>query len=277
MEGFILGFATVQLLWVVWDVSRYGLFFRKNAQVDWKCNCSGYLRDILGRWRYLTVWTNDLNALQVLEALVAYCRGVPPNATFQGVALIMATTVALGLPSQPPFTSCLGRLKDIFKGKREEEILGQLRMEDVAAGAGSPPGAEEGEQEKPHVEQSMGGCTADPLEELVGRTCKYAIACAGNFWVHGFLAVAQVLQATVFREAKLQDILGTPTAVLSGGFFVVWAVWSEVITGRHATLSDGTVAWPYGPIMDWPLKLLFYPVMLGATQGAFWVYHAWLC
>jgi len=101
--AFLASCALLHASWFLWDISPYAWHFDMRLTDFQPLAMPGHLHDIMGRWKYLTAWTNDLAVVQLTDALLAACRRRPPRQTLQGLTLLMASTVALGNVGGPPW------------------------------------------------------------------------------------------------------------------------------------------------------------------------------
>jgi len=174
-----------------------------------------HLKRILGRWKFLTVWTNDLAALQAIDALVAsLSKRRAPNQTLQCVCLLMTSVVVLALPTGPPF----------------------------------------------HM-RGGGPAVHNHLWQRVGETWYIALGIFWNFWCHLLAAFMQVIQALAFGPIRASNFKGYSYCVCLA-FILSWILFSELLVRNFARLNDdGSVQFPYGALMQMPLRPLFYIVL----------------
>lgn len=217
--------ACLQVGWFLWDISLYSWYYdmRLHDFEPLPLRDSHFKR-IAGRWKFLTVWTGDVCALQSLDALVAACVQRRPNQWLQCLCLVMASYVILGLPTGPP-----------------------LHMRATAP-------------------------NRSPLWLLVGDKLYLILGVLWNLWCHGLLACMQVFQAWASGGIDASSIAGGPYFV-GPAMVVAWALFSEIVVNSWANRDDdGKVQFPYGSLMQMPLRPAFYIVSVVILCLFVWAY-----
>jgi len=106
------------------------------------------------------------------------------------------------------------------------------------------------------------------LWNAVGPGAYTALGVWWNMWCHLLVACLHVLQANYITHIPCsQGVWRQPWPACI--FVALWGLFTEIIVGLYASRnSDGTVQFPYGRLMQWPLRPLFYVVLILLTSCA---------
>lgn len=115
--------------------------------------------------------------------------------------------------------------------------------------------------------------TQSNLWNLVGPGAYNALGVWWNLWCHLLVACLQIYQASSITHIPVTYGLWRQPW-LSCSFIASWALFSETVVRWYASQnSDGTVQFPYGPLMQWPLRPLLYVVLVLLAAGVSMLYE----
>merc|ERR1712032_940967 len=112
----------------------------------------------------------------------------------------------------------------------------------------------------------------NPLWLAVGPRGYAAFGVCFNLWVHLLVACLQIFQAAAIARIQLSSGMGSQPW-LSCIFIGLWILFSETVVKRWSSRNcDGTPQFPYGPLMKWPTRPLFYTALVSIASGFTWLY-----
>merc|ERR1712222_129538 len=97
------------------------------------------------------------------------------------------------------------------------------------------------------------------LYKLVGEDGYLWLGALQNAWTHGLSMCMLIVQVRCFGGV----IRASRSFVVVLAFIAVWAIFSETFVKAYASKrEDGTVHFPYGSLMQWPLRPVFYAALV---------------